>query len=32
MIGAPELEIDGIDQGGNAVPLIRGESWQVDTR
>jgi aminopeptidase len=31
MVGAPELEIDGIEQGGNAVPLIRGGHWQLVT-
>jgi aminopeptidase len=29
MVGAPELEIDGIEQGGNAIPIIRGGTWQL---
>jgi aminopeptidase len=29
MVGTPELEIDGIEQSGNAIPLIRGGSWQL---
>ena len=29
MVGSPDLEIDGIDAGGEAVALLRGGSWQL---
>jgi aminopeptidase len=29
MIGSPELEIDGVEPGGAAVPLLRGGEWQL---
>jgi aminopeptidase len=29
MIGSPELEVDGLTAGGQAVPLLRGGAWQV---
>ena len=29
MIGGPEIEVDGIERGGSAVPLLRGNAWQL---
>jgi aminopeptidase len=29
MVGSPELEIDGVEPGGAAVPLLRGGRWQL---
>jgi aminopeptidase len=31
MIGGPEVEVDGLAAGGEAVPLLRGEVWQLDS-
>jgi aminopeptidase len=30
MIGGPEVEVDGLTASGEAVPLLRGEVWQLD--
>ena len=27
MIGSPELEVDGVDAQGRAVPNLRGGAW-----
>jgi len=29
MIGGPEVEVDGLDAGGNATPVIRGDAFQL---
>jgi leucyl aminopeptidase (aminopeptidase T) len=29
MVGAPEVEIDGVEPGGAAVPLLRDGAWQL---
>ena len=29
MIGGPEVDVDGVDEGGSATPIIRDDVWQL---
>ena len=29
MIGGEEVDVDGLDTGGDAMPIIRGDAWQL---
>ena len=29
MIGGPEVDVDGVTESGETVPLIRNDAWQL---
>jgi hypothetical protein len=29
MVGGPELEVDGLTAAGDAVPILREDTWQL---
>jgi leucyl aminopeptidase (aminopeptidase T) len=29
MIGAPEVDVDGVTRDGERVPVLRGGVWQI---
>jgi aminopeptidase len=31
MVGGPELEVDGLTAGGDAVPILREDTWQLSS-